>query len=363
MTRILVLGATGYTGRLTVAALVRDGARPTLLGRNADTLGELAEASGGLDTEVVDVADPAGLRGVVEKGDVLVTTVGPFLKYGRPAVQVAAEVGADYVDSTGEGPFIREVFDTWGPIAARNGSVLLPAMGFDYAPGALAGALALEAAGDGADSVDIAYFWHGFAASGGTQASSLRVMFEPSYAFRDGRIVHDRIARDIETFTVAGQTLIGASIPAAEQFGLPRSYPALRNVTVRLSFPESARLGLRVASPVLSTIARFPRAAHAIADLADRRGTESTGGPSSERRSGVTTTVIATATGPGGVRETVTLEGPDPYEVTADLIGWSARSLAAGDMTGVTGAVGPVEAFGLDALRDACAAAGLRQTS
>lgn len=359
MSRILVLGATGYTGRLAVTSLVRDGAEPVLLGRNATTLAELAEACGGLDTAVVDVSDPATLRRVVEPGDVLLTTVGPFLKYGHTAIEVAAQTGAHYVDSTGEGPFIRAVFGAWGPIAARHDAVLLPAMGYDYVPGALAGALAIEATGGSADSVDIAYFWQGFAPSGGTQASTTGVLFEPSYSFRDGQLVDDRIARDIATYTVNGQQLIAASIPAAEHFGLPQAYPQLRNVTVRLSFPSSARLGLRLASPLLGAISRVPPLARSLAKLAGLRNTESTGGASAERRSRVTSTVIATASGPGGEKATITLRGPDPYEITADLLAWSARTLHDGGGANVTGASGPIAAFGLDAVRDACAAAGL----
>ena len=55
------------------------------------------------------------MRALVERGDVLVSTVGPFARWGEPAVQAAIATGAHYLDSTGEGSFIREVFERFGP--------------------------------------------------------------------------------------------------------------------------------------------------------------------------------------------------------------------------------------------------------
>ena len=45
--RIVLFGATGYTGRLTAAALREAGAKPLLAARNPRTLAVLAEELGG----------------------------------------------------------------------------------------------------------------------------------------------------------------------------------------------------------------------------------------------------------------------------------------------------------------------------
>src|SRR5919197_5342883 len=105
--RIVLFGATGYTGRLTAEAMVERGARPVLAARNRDRVAALAGELGGLEHAVADVADPASIRDLLERGDVLVSTVGPFTRWGEPAVQAAIAVGAAYLDSTGETPFIR----------------------------------------------------------------------------------------------------------------------------------------------------------------------------------------------------------------------------------------------------------------
>ena len=82
--RIVLFGATGYTGRLTAEAMVARGDRPVLAGRNAERLAALAEELGGLETAIADVAEPASVRALVEPGDALVATVGPFARWGDP---------------------------------------------------------------------------------------------------------------------------------------------------------------------------------------------------------------------------------------------------------------------------------------
>ena len=165
--RIVIFGATGYTGKLTAEALVSTGGKPLLAGRSAESLKALAKELGGdLETAVADVSDPASVRGLLGPGDVMLSTVGPFAKWGAPAIEAAIEAGSPYIDSTGEPPFIRRVFDEWGPKAERAGAPLLTAMGYDWVPGNLAAALALREAGDAARSVEVGYFMTG-AVSGG----------------------------------------------------------------------------------------------------------------------------------------------------------------------------------------------------
>ena len=50
----------------------------------------------------------------------LVSTVGPFLRWGTPAIGAAIDAGAVYIDSTGEPAFIRRVFEHYGPRAASD---------------------------------------------------------------------------------------------------------------------------------------------------------------------------------------------------------------------------------------------------
>ena len=190
--RIIVLGATGYAGSLVVDALVAQGARPVLAGRNRDSLQHAARRHDGLEVAVADAGDPASLRALVTEGDVLVSTVGPFERYGRPVARAAAERGAHYVDSTGEVGFVKDLKADLDATARRTGATLLPALGFDYAPGMLAGGLALAEAGGRARSLQIGYFADGeldprVDLSHGTRQTMVDALTERTITWRGGR--------------------------------------------------------------------------------------------------------------------------------------------------------------------------------
>jgi short subunit dehydrogenase-like uncharacterized protein len=166
----VLFGATGYTGRLTAEALAAAGGRPVLAGRDRTRLETLARRLGGLPVAEADTARPGSVRALVGAGDVLVSTVGPFLTRGEPAVRAAVEAGAAYLDSTGEPPFLRRVVEEFGP-RAEGRCGLVPGFGYDFVPGNLAGALALAEA-PAASRVTVGYFATGRGGfSSGTLAS------------------------------------------------------------------------------------------------------------------------------------------------------------------------------------------------
>ena len=75
-----------------------------------------------------------------------------------------------------------------------------------------------------------------------------------------------------------------------------------------------------------------------------------------------TVVLAAVADATGRPLSTVRLQGVDPYVFTGRIMAWIAGQLAAGTVTG-HGALGPVEAFGVDELEHAVAAAGLPRAS
>ncbi|GAA1258926.1 saccharopine dehydrogenase NADP-binding domain-containing protein [Sphaerisporangium rubeum] len=358
--RIVLFGATGYTGRLTARALLAYGAQPVLAGRDPVRLEELASSLPvELPTAVADVDRPATLRRLVRPGGVLISTVGPFTRWGEPAVEAAIQAGAVYLDSAGEPTFIRRIFQRYGPAAAAAGATLVTAFGYDYVPGTIAAALALKKAGDDAVRVDIGYFVQGNIArraSTGTRASALGAMLEPMYSFRDGRIMHQHGRTRV--FLVNGRKRPGLSIGALEHFALPRTHSRLREINVYMGwlggFTRAAGVMAR-ATPYVAAVPGAKRVTEAVADRvirsADRDGPPAV--------SGLSTTAVAEAYDAEGNRlASVELSGGDPYEVTARVLAWGAIAATADGVSG-PGAVGPVEAFGLERLLRGCAEAGL----
>jgi short subunit dehydrogenase-like uncharacterized protein len=363
--RIVLFGATGYTGELTARALVARGATPVLAGRDAGRLRALAGELGGLETRVADAGAPETLDGLVERGDVLVSTVGPFRRLGEPAVRAAVAAGAHYLDSTGEIAFIRRVFEEHGPAAGRAGCGLLTAFGYDWVPGNLAGALALREAGGAAARVDIGYFVTGAGAapSGGTRASAAGVLLGPSVAWRGGRLVSEPVARRVRAFEITDRSINkrwdAFSVGGSEHLALPRIAPHLRDVDVYLGWFGPFTRPLQVLSRVTAPFLRRAVARRALDAIVRRTAPGSTGGPDAEARARSGSFVVAEARDQAGNGlSTVRLAGPNPYDVTADLLAWGAIAASAGQLHG-TGALGPVDGFGLDALQRGCADAGL----
>ena len=360
--RIVLFGATGYTGDLTARALVDRGVRPVLAARGAGRLEKLAAELGGLETRVADVAAPATLTDLVERGDVLVSTVGPFVRMGEPAVQTAIAAGAHYLDSTGEGPFIRGVFQRHGPAAQAASCGLLTAFGHDWVPGNLAGALALDRAGELATRIDVGYFITGSGSmSGGTRASLMGAIVAPAFSFRDGRVQTERGAKRVRSFRVGSKELAAISVGSSEHFALPRVAPRLREVNAYLGWFGPASRGMQAMSACTSVAMKVPGVEKLWSSASERFVQGSTGGPDAAARAKGGSHIVGIAYDAAG-RELsqVHLKGVDGYTFTGRMLAWAAGRAAEGGLRG-TGALGPVEAFGLDELAAGCAEAGIAE--
>jgi short subunit dehydrogenase-like uncharacterized protein len=354
--RIVIFGATGYTGRLVAERLVAQGVKPVLAGRTLSRLNELAERLGGLEVVRADVYRQNTVFDLVGADDVLVSTVGPFVKWGDNAVRAAVAAGCTYLDSTGEPPFIRRVFEELGPPAAKSGARLLTAMGYDFAPGALAGALALQDAPD-AVRVDVGYYALGngpTSLSAGTRASLVGVTLDDGHAYRDGRIRTVRPAERVRSFRVAGKPREAISVGGAEHFGLPAAYPRLREVNVYLGWFGPLARPLQAGSFAGQFVRKLPLTTTTMKFWGERAlGLLS--GPEAGTTPGGRSWIAAEAYDARGHQVSeVHLAGVDGYAFTAGFLAWAAQQHVDG-----AGALGPVEAYGLERLTAGMSAAGL----
>ena len=362
--RILLLGATGYTGGLVLHALLRRGLRPTVAGRDATAVAALAERSGGLDHAVVDATDPAGLRGHLRSGDVLVTTVGPFERYGHHVARAAADAGAHYVDSTGEVGFVRALYDRHHQRARDTGSVMLPAFGYDYVPGVLAGTLAALEAGDTARALDIGYFVTGPLRNGtsqGTRTTMRDGLTLPSARRHRHRLVEERTASRLRGFTVGGRRKSAFLVSGTEVLFLPETCPALSDITVYNGWFSALSRPISLLAAAADAVTRLPGGRGLTELLTRPLAGGRPGGPDATERARTRSHVVAVAsTGTPGSAPLaeVHVHGPDPYSLTGELMAWAAHRLTTGHGAS-PGVVGPVTAFGLDTFRDACAEIGL----
>jgi len=183
---IVLYGATGFVGKLTAEYLARAGgdARIALAGRSTervlavrDSLGESAQSWPVL---TADAASPSTLNAMADRTQVVVTTVGPYMRYGLPLVAACAAAGTDYADLTGEPPFVRSSIDLYHKQAVDTGARIVHACGFDSVPSdlsvyALYQAATEDGTGELADTDFVVRSMSG-GLSGGTIASLLEVL-------------------------------------------------------------------------------------------------------------------------------------------------------------------------------------------
>ena len=362
--KIVLFGATGYTGRLTAEAMVERGLKPVLAARSADKLARLADELGGeLETRTADVSEPSTVGALLEEGDVLVTTVGPFARWGDAAASSAVTRGAHYLDSTGEPLFVREVFERYGPSAEKAGIGMLTAFGYDWVPGNLAGALALREAGLAAVRVDTGDFNLGRPSrdsmSGGTLASLAGAVAAPSFAFQGGRIVTERGAKRHRTFPVKGKERAGVSAGASENFTLPKLFPQLVEVNTYLGWFGPASRPMQALSAANAAAFKLPGMESLYESAINRFAKGSTGGPDAEARARVSSHIVGIAYDASGRQlAEVHVTGVDGYTFTGRILAWGAEQAAAGALKGA-GALGPADGFGIDELRSGCEEVGL----
>jgi short subunit dehydrogenase-like uncharacterized protein len=343
MPDVLLFGATGYTGRLTAQALATRGASFVVAGRNAAKLEALAAETGAADARVAAVGEVDALVDALHDVRVMITCVGPFMHMGETAVRAALRAGVHYIDSTGEGPFIRDLIDERHDKAVRAGITIAPAMGFDEVPGDVVSTMAV--AGMERPELALTYALPS-EPSAGTMRSVLDIVTSAGQWIEGGRPRtvragrHERWApmppplgpRRGTSFPLA----IGQLAPLHLDFGAFRTY-----VTVG----SWERIGLKGIVPSLRVALAVP-GGRALIERAISRLPE---GPDDDRRARSKFTILGEALGRDGWRN-VALTGTDPYGLTGELLAAAALRMAETDYDG-TGVMSPVQAVGLDLLR------------
>lgn len=141
---IVLFGATGFTGQLVAEYLARHGGdtlRWALAGRSPDKLklvrARLADLSArcrGLDLLDAEAGDAESMRRIAEQARVVISTVGPYIRYGEPLVAACAAAGTDYVDLTGEPEFVDRMWLGYHDRAHETGARIVHCCGFDSIP-------------------------------------------------------------------------------------------------------------------------------------------------------------------------------------------------------------------------------------
>jgi short subunit dehydrogenase-like uncharacterized protein len=316
---VALLGATGYTGRLVAAELARRGIDHRLGGRSQERLAQVP--SSGV-RHVVDITDPSSIDRFLDGVDVLITCVGPFAQHGMPVVEAAVRTGTPYVDSTGEFGFMTQVYERFRDAATP----VVPACGFDYIPGDLAAAIAVEELGGTAEQIDVLYRLRGNKVSRGTARSAIGAA--SAAALTPRRIV------------VQGPDgpLSAVEVPWGEHVTVPLHVRGAR-VRSAIVAPDALTRAAALAAPFAPLTTPLTRAAAPLLNRLVERMKE---GPDDETRGRAEALVVAEARTAGRAAR-VAVHCRDVYGLTARLLVEASQSIGGRGAQATAEALSPRE--------------------
>ena len=401
---IVLYGATGFVGKLTAEYLAEaaGGARIALAGRSPEKLAAVRATLGGAAREwpilTVDADKPSTLDAMAERTRVVITTVGPYSRYGLPLVAACARAGTDYTDLTGEAMFVRRSIDDFHKQAVDTKARIVHACGFDSVPSdmtvyELFRRARRDAAGElGATDFVLRGFSGGV--SGGTVASMIevfrassgdpdtRAMLNDPYSLSGDRPAEPEfgdqpdlrwrrgteIAPELDGVWAAGFVMAMYNTRIVRRSNALLDYAYGRN----FRYSEYMGVGPSLTAPVTSAVATAATAAGAVLGsrffrflpkrLVERIAPKPGTGPSRQVRDNGWYRVETYTTTSSGARYVATMsQSGDPgYKATAVMLGECGLALALDrdKLPEIYGVLTPAAAMG-DALLARFPAAGI----
>ncbi|MBK8263297.1 MAG: saccharopine dehydrogenase NADP-binding domain-containing protein [Nannocystis sp.] len=367
---LVVFGATGFVGRLIAEYLARHapaGLRVALAGRSEEKLRALRAQVEREDFGVIvaDVDAPSTLAAMARAAKVVMTTVGPYVRWGEAVVQACVAGGAHYLDLTGEPAYVGRIAQNYHEAARARGVAIVPCCGFDSIPPDLGAYFTVLQLPEGAAVTVTGTMTGRGSPSGGTVASALGVIADAKNRdarqvdavagaqrlVRGGRVKvrYDREARLwVAPLPTIDPAIVRRSARLVERYGPDFSYQH------QVGFPSlAAMVGAGIGVGAIAALAQLGAGRRWLGRLRPQGE-----GPSAEVRARSWFRMRFVGVG-GGVRVVTEMNGGDPgYDETAKMFSEAALCLALGESRPEGGVLTPVAAVG-DALLLRLEAAGL----
>ena len=167
---IIIYGATGFTGKLCVKYFQSLSTTVTwaMAGRNLKKLQKVAEDNQAkVEILLADSDDESALDNLTSRARVILSTTGPFHRYGSKLVASCVKNHAHYVDITGENFWVKDLIDKHHSEALAKGIRIIPSCGFDSIPSDLGAFFSAKSIGKPIKRIESFHSYEG-GASGGT---------------------------------------------------------------------------------------------------------------------------------------------------------------------------------------------------
>ena len=176
--KIVIFGATGFTGELCAKFMSEkySDIPIAIAGRSLEKLEKIKNKHGlPFPIIVADAFDVSALEKMCKDTEVVLSTAGPYHKYGSDLLGACVKNGCHYVDITGESFWIKDMIEKHHKEASNKGVRIINACGFDSAPSDLGVFYAVNQVAGSVKSVQCFQAWKG-EASGGTMETMFSSM-------------------------------------------------------------------------------------------------------------------------------------------------------------------------------------------
>ena len=303
MNKLLIYGATGYTGKLCAEIMLKRGLEPILAARSNRVENTAKELD--CNYAVFDLKNEGPLHQNLKDIDLVVNLAGPFAITQKPFINACLSTQCHYVDIAGEVEEIQSAF-VFDDEAKKAGIMIMPGAGFGVVPTDIAAKMTQELLPD-ASHLTIAY-----ATEGGASRGTLKTVLKNINASGVKRINNNlEIAKPAESvldFRVAGKKFKAVYNPwRADLFtaGVSTNIPNIETYSVFPGFIVSMMKGrlLWLRDLMLNYLLKF---------LPE--------GPSPKQLQNGATYVAAIAKNSAGTKKQVSIKGPEAYLFTVDCL-------------------------------------------
>ena len=338
--RIILLGSTGYTGGLIAALFESLGVEFWAYGRSAEKLQILQETHVHCIGVKVFHIGQDDLQAILNPQHVVVNCIGPFNLYAKPIVAACIEVGACYIDITGEQSIVQRSFDTLAEQAKSNRALIIHSMAFESA---LSDLLFLHSCkvnpATNYHSFNTYYLLNSKQMSPGTRITMKVANAFDSVAFNDGEFVDLSSLNDgLPSDPIAPMNRIAVGYPEPI---MAKAHGNVKNACAYYLLEPNSDMGYFMSQP-------SPR--NRVVDvegLMARHQRSQIVGPTAEERAQQTFEIHTYLTSDAQITQCV-LSGRDMYGLTAELVVFSAlkairyRFFGAGDVA-ISGVLTPAQ--------------------
>jgi short subunit dehydrogenase-like uncharacterized protein len=333
--RVLIYGATGYTGRLIAERLRNSRRHLVVAGRTPDRVQALA-AELGVAGEVMAIDDAEALDSALEDVDVLINAASPFALTAPALIESCLRTNTHYLDIAGELPVFLNAF-LHDEAARGRGIMIMPGAGFGVVA---SDCLAVHVAALVPNAKYLRVAVRPGSISRGSFRSALEVANSPLSIRRNGKLTLLPVGRLQRAFDFGDGETESVAVSWADVFTAYHS-TGIRNIEAYFEAGFAARALYQLGAGVAGAMQLRP--VRALIDAVAGAWPE---GPSEVRRQSERCVIVAEAEDSWRQVRCARLETPDGYSFTAEAAATIAKRIIGGDF--VSGFQTPARVYGAD---------------